>query len=138
MWSMGHWKGSCKEEPGMLPSCGAHHRSMPHHSCGITSVRFRAVATAIAARTCITRSQAVLCSNTQLGCAKADSAQLTTLRGSEHDRCTTSKINTPVSNTHRRVQWLALHKGSSGLPRLLCFKSSKLQESANHPSAFGG
>jgi len=38
MWSMGHWNGSCREEPGMLPSWGAHQRSMPHHSWGITTV----------------------------------------------------------------------------------------------------
>jgi hypothetical protein len=36
----------------MLPSWGAHQRSMPHHSCGITSVRFRLLAIAMAVRTC--------------------------------------------------------------------------------------
>ena len=54
MWSIGHWNGSCREEPGMLPSWGAHQRSMPHHSCGITSVRFRLLAIAMAVRTCCT------------------------------------------------------------------------------------
>ena len=38
----------------MLPSWGAHQRSMPHHSCGITSVRFRLLAIAMAVRTCHT------------------------------------------------------------------------------------
>ena len=38
----------------MLPSWGAHQRSMPHHSCGITSVRFRLLAIAMAVCTCYT------------------------------------------------------------------------------------
>ena len=38
----------------MLPSWGAHQRSMPHHSSGITSVRFRLLAIAMAVRTCHT------------------------------------------------------------------------------------
>lgn len=54
MWSIGHWNGSCREEPGMLLSWGAHQRSMPHHSCGITRVRFRLLAIAMAVRTCHT------------------------------------------------------------------------------------
>lgn len=61
MWSKGQGKGSCREEPGMLPSWGAHHLSMPHHSCGMISVRFRLLAIAMAMRTCNTTTTACYC-----------------------------------------------------------------------------
>mmetsp|Transcript_13257 Transcript_13257/g.34345 ORF Transcript_13257/g.34345 Transcript_13257/m.34345 type:complete len:350 (-) Transcript_13257:1396-2445(-) len=52
MWSIGQGKGSWKCEPGMTPECGAHQRSRPHHSSGITSARPSASEMAMPFRTC--------------------------------------------------------------------------------------
>ena len=49
---MGQGKGKARLDPGMLPSWGAHHRSMPHHSCGMTNVLPKLLAMAIAFRIC--------------------------------------------------------------------------------------
>lgn len=37
MWSKGATKGTLRWEPGMMPSCGAHQRSMADQSLGNTS-----------------------------------------------------------------------------------------------------
>ena len=52
-WSAGHKKGSLNSLPGIVPACGAHQRSRPHHSGGSTSVRLSTVASAIAWRSCL-------------------------------------------------------------------------------------
>lgn len=67
MWSRGQGKGSCREEPGMLPSWGAHHLSMPHHSCGMISTRLRLLAMAMAVRTCTTTATTCCLPLTTLG-----------------------------------------------------------------------
>ena len=51
-WSAGQRKGSGRDAPGMVPVCGAHQRSAPHHSAGSTSARRSAPASASAFRIC--------------------------------------------------------------------------------------
>ena len=51
-WSAGQRKGSSRAEPGMVPWCGAHHRSAPHHRSGSTSALPRMLAIASAFLSC--------------------------------------------------------------------------------------
>ena len=62
-WSRGQAKGSSRAEPGMMPMWGAHQRSAPHHSWGMTSTRPRAEARAMPMRICSQRdvSRRIFC-----------------------------------------------------------------------------
>ena len=42
MWSKGATKGRSSEEPGILPLCGAHHRSIADQILGNTKARPKA------------------------------------------------------------------------------------------------